>query len=279
MGASQVLTRPAGLRRGEPAETYKSRQSAKPTARSRERTVGNGLLALGIGLLLLIGAAYGCQRWEGWLDAQQRYVVIGMVNNAQLVPFLPPLPSASQELEQLSPFPTTVIDDSQLASPLPPLSGTRPGAERPPPSIPTAVPVRIVIPKIAVNAHVVEIVPQNDGSWGTAAYAVAYHAGTGLIGEANNIVLSGHNNFQGEVFRRLAELQAGDEITLYSADNGYRYVVQETAIVPWVAASAEDRRRHVQYLLPTPAPTLTLVSCWPYWVYTHRVYVVATPAS
>jgi sortase A len=202
-------------------------------------------LAFGICLLLLVASAYGYTSLEEELDAQQRYVVI-TTTTADDWPLRPILPM---------PTPTPVMP-KVMATPAP-------------------LPVRIAIPKIKVNSRIVEVTPQADGSLGTAAYAVAYHKGTGKPGEADNMLLSGHNNFQGQVFKRLSELKAGDLIQVYTADREYRYVVTETAIVRMVGASAEDRRRHFQYLLPTAEPTLTLISCWPYWVYTHRVYVVA----
>jgi sortase A len=225
------------------------------SARSNARVAGNILMALGLGLLLFIGAAYGYGYLEDWLDAQQRYVTVASIDDWPLRPISPML---SLSPLQLSPTPTRA-----------PVTAT----------VAVTLPVRIVIPKINVNSRIVEVAPLADGSWGTAAWAVAYHKGTGKIGEADNLVLSGHNNFQGEVFRRLSELKAGDTIKLHTADREFRYVVTETAIIPWVGASAQDRRRHIQYLLPTTEPTLTLVSCWPYWVYTHRVYVVAKPVS
>jgi len=239
------------FRQARPLERQDSRRDS--TARSNARAAGNVLMALGLGLLLFIGAVYGYDYLEEWLDAQQRYVVAASIDDWPLRPISP----------QISLLPL------QLPSTLtrPPVAAT----------VAVTVPVRIAIPKINVNSRIVEIAPLADGSWGTAAWAVAYHKGTGKIGEADNIVLSGHNNFQGEVFRRLSELKAGDIIKLYSVDREYRYTVVQTAIIPWVGASAEDRRRNIQYLLPTSEPTLTLVSCWPYWVYTHRVYVVAKP--
>lgn len=81
------------------------------------------------------------------------------------------------------------------------------------PSIPTPTPApqhatRIQIPAIRVDAPVV----QGDG-WEQLKKGVAQHLGTVDPGENGNIVLSGHNDIFGEVFRDLDRLKPGDEIS------------------------------------------------------------------
>jgi sortase A len=152
---------------------------------------------------------------------------------------------------------------------------------------PTSLPapaVRIIIPEIGVNAAIVEIdliLEQRQGTWrgvwDTAAYAVGHRRNSANPGERGNIVLSGHNNTEGEVFRRLADVTSGDEVFLYTLDQEYVYVVEHVDIVRAVGASAEEKAKHAAYTARTPEETLTLVSCWPYVTYTHRVYVVAKP--
>jgi sortase A len=254
-------------------------QSKGLAVRSKERATGNVLVALGLGLLVLMAAAFLYSWLEEWLDSQQRYVVMTTTDDWPLRPLVPmvsptpprPIPTPTGLAIASAPRPTqqpeTFLNITAQLKPTPVATS------------PATIPVRIVIPKINVNSRIVEIVPRSDGSWGTAAYAVAYHTGTGKLGESDNMVLSGHNNYQGEVFRRLSELKVGDTIKVYSTEREYQYVVKETAIILWTGASAEERRRHIQYLLPTTEPTLTLVSCWPYWVYTHRVYIVAKPVT
>jgi sortase A len=259
------------------------RRRASRSAR-RSRTIGNVLIVTGLGLLILLEAVYSYFRAEAWLDSQQRYAPITAQVAAQedwplrpLAPLLSPTPP--------QPRPTTTPPPKAVAAvPTPtdwpdPLPTPWHAVPTIAPTIEVTVPIRIAIPKIGVNSRIVEIAPLSNGTWGTAAYAVAYHKGTGQIGQADNMVLSGHNNYQGEVFKRLSELKVGDTIKLYSTDREYQYTVVETAIIPWVGASAEDQRRNLKYLLPTSEPTLTLVSCWPYWVYTHRVYIVAKPTA
>jgi sortase A len=79
-------------------------------------------------------------------------------------------------------------------------------------------------------------------------------------------VISAHNDIFGEIFRRLAEVDLGDEVTLHTARHAYRYVVTQKRIV-----DPDD----VSVMLPTASPVLTLISCYPYGVDTHRIVVTA----
>jgi sortase A len=119
----------------------------------------------------------------------------------------------------------------------------------------------IKIDAIAVNAPIV----QGDG-WEELKRGVGQHIGSGDPGKAGNLVLSGHNDIYGEVFRELIELQPGDEITVFTAGNSYIYIVTETMIVA---------PTFVQVLEPTEEPTLTLISCYPYRIDTQRIVVRA----
>ena len=204
------------------------------------------LIGSGAILLTLVAIVSVNDLFTAWLAGQERYLVAD-----QLIGVGIPAPA-----------PTPV--------PIPP-----------PPSAPA---VRIIIPQIGVNAAIVEIdliLEQRQGMWrgvwDTAAYAVGHRRNSANPGERGNIVLSGHNNTEGEVFRRLSELTSGDEIFLYTLDQEYAYVVEHVDIVRAVGASAEEKAKHAAYTARTPKETLTLVSCWPYVTYTHRVYVVARP--
>ena len=154
-----------------------------------------------------------------------------------------------------------------------------------PTSTPEPMPaVRIIIPKIGVNAAIVEIDLRIElrqgvwrGVWDTAAYAVGHRQNSANPGERGNIILSGHNNTEGAVFRRLAEMAPGDEVFVYTLDREFVYVVEKVDIVLAVGASPEEKAKHAAYTVRTPDETLTLVSCWPYVTYTHRVYVVTKP--
>jgi sortase A len=151
---------------------------------------------------------------------------------------------------------------------------------------PVGEPNRIVIPEIELDAPIVDVgwtvVERGDRrytEWETADNAAGRHVNSARPGEAGNVVLSGHHNTKGEVFRRVAELelQPGDSIYLYD-DQGQRftYIVDEVTDPPLreVGASEAQRIENARYILPTSDARVTLVTCWPYWTNTHRVVVV-----
>lgn len=90
-------------------------------------------------------------------------------------------------------------------------------------------PVRMLIPKIRVNAPIVHLGISKDGSLPVPQRAgeVAWYTYSGAAGEANNSVMSGHLNWgnQSGVFARLKELVDGHEIVLVG-DRGTRFVYE-----------------------------------------------------
>jgi len=121
--------------------------------------------------------------------------------------------------------------------------------------------IRIQVPAIEVDAPVV----QGDG-WEQLKLGVAQHVGTPNPGENGNIVLSGHNDVYGEVFRFLERLKPGDLVILFTTQRQYTYVITGTRIVAPTQVEVMD---------PTPNATLTLISCHPYLVDNHRIVVSA----
>jgi sortase A len=106
-----------------------------------------------------------------------------------------------------------------------------------------------------------------------------WHSDSARLGEAGNIVLNGHHNIYGEVFRYLVDLEIGDEIVLYGEDEAYTYTVQQQVLLPEYGESVEVRLANAAWMEPTTEPRLTLVTCWPYTGNTHRLIVVAVPAQ
>ena len=139
----------------------------------------------------------------------------------------------------------------------------------------------ISIPKIQVDSKVVEVRrEERDGvvEWQVADYAAGHHAGSGDPGGGTNIVISGHNNIRGEVFRRLDELRKGDVITLESRDGTRQYEVSEVRIVLQDGAHSSVRMRNARVMAPTSKEQLTLISCWPYRPWPpYRIIVIALP--
>ena len=129
--------------------------------------------------------------------------------------------------------------------------------------VPTVSPssaIRIRIPAINVDAPIV----QGDG-WEQLQKGVGQHIGSAIPGPTGNIVLSAHNDIYGEIFRRLDQLQAGDEIVVHTQTQQYSYRVDHWRIVVPTEVSVMD---------PTQEPIVTLISCYPYLVNTDRIVVV-----
>ncbi len=129
---------------------------------------------------------------------------------------------------------------------------------------PTSAPqqgVRIQILALKIDAPIV----QGDG-WEELKKGVAQHLGTANPGEKGNMVLSGHNDTYGEVFRFLDRLKPGDQIIIFTYARTYTYVVEG-----WRLVNPDQ----VEVMEPTPDEMLTLISCYPYLVDTQRIVVKA----
>ncbi|MCL4527859.1 MAG: class D sortase [Chloroflexi bacterium] len=121
--------------------------------------------------------------------------------------------------------------------------------------------IRIEIPAIKIDAPVV----QGDG-WEQLKKGVGQHIGSADPGQSGNVVLSAHDDVYGELFRNLDKLQPGDQVILYSQQRQYVYIVDRTEIVEPTA---------VEVMASTGAPTVTLISCYPYLVDKQRIVVFA----
>jgi sortase A len=91
------------------------------------------------------------------------------------------------------------------------------------------------------------------------------------------MVLAGHNNKEGEVFRYLEDLQLGDPITLYAGGRPFQYRVADKFIVQETDAPYEQRLENARWIGAFPDERLTLISCWPYSGSTHRIFIIAKP--
>ena len=148
-----------------------------------------------------------------------------------------------------------------------------------------ALPDRLIIPSINVDSGIKEVgwkqTEENGQSvteWDVVDYAVGFHQNSALPGAKGNTVMSGHNNFKGQVFRNLSDVKIGDEIFLFAAEQVFRYVVTQKLLVQEKDVTLEERLKNAAWINPTRDVRLTLVSCWPYATNTHRIIVVAKPA-
>lgn len=131
------------------------------------------------------------------------------------------------------------------------------------------LPDRLVMSKLDMDIPVEEIGwsmrPGANGSvynqWDEADYAAGWHKNSATPGEGGNVVLSGHNNVMGAVFRELDQLSRGDIATLYVDGVPHEYAVQRVLIVPETTATAEQRKENAKWIAETDSEQLTLVSC------------------
>jgi sortase A len=145
-------------------------------------------------------------------------------------------------------------------------------------------PDRIVIPAIDLDAPVVPIGwhVEEQGSrkvsvWDVPDSAAGWHRTSAYPGHSGNVVLNGHHNIRGEVFRYLIDLEPQASILLYVGDKIFYYRVTEKQIFKERGEPPEVRYQNAQWIAPTSHEQLTLVTCWPYTSNTHRLIVVARP--
>jgi sortase A len=112
--------------------------------------------------------------------------------------------------------------------------------------------------------------------WEVPEGAAGHAINSANPGEVGNVVITGHHNIKGEVFRGLWNAREGDEIILYAQGGAhYRYVVvRDALILPEKGATEEERQAHARYMDQTSDSRVTLITCWPYHDDTHRVIVI-----
>lgn len=148
-------------------------------------------------------------------------------------------------------------NDSEIPENLRPLVQALPPVVIPTPGARQAT--RIVIPSIQIDAPIV----QGDG-WEQLRRGVGQHVGTASPGQKGNLVLSAHNDIFGEIFKDLDMLLPGDTVTINTMGEQFTYVINETKIVEPTAVNVMDT---------TTAPTLTLISCYPYLIDNKRIVI------
>lgn len=116
------------------------------------------------------------------------------------------------------------------------------------------------IPKIDLEVVVAEGIGES-----SLSYAVGHFQGTALPGGDGNFCLAGHRSYvYNQFFNRLDEMEVGDPICVEWYGKEITYTVTEILVVEpddtWV-------------LYKTQKPSITLVTCTPIRVGTHRLIV------
>jgi LPXTG-site transpeptidase (sortase) family protein len=121
--------------------------------------------------------------------------------------------------------------------------------------------VRLTLPSIGVNADVVVVGVDPDGTMQTprGPRDVGWYSFSARPGQAGNIVMTGHVdyiNYGRAVFGRLDELREGDEAVVTLGDGAsFQYRVS-------TVRSYDEATAPVSEIVgPTPVETLTLITC------------------
>jgi sortase A len=122
---------------------------------------------------------------------------------------------------------------------------------RPPPATGTAL-ADLSIPRVHLSAVVL-----HGSDARTLRLGVGHIENTAFPGEPGNVAIAGHRD---SFFRPLRNIQVGDDVLLDTPRGRVRYRVSSFRVV-----SPTD----VSVLRPTPDSTLTLVTCYPFWVLGH----------
>ncbi len=141
---------------------------------------------------------------------------------------------------------------------------------------------RIRIPRIGVDVLVVPVgwrITEDGVVWESPGPYVGWAVNSALPGAPGQILLYGHNNIEGSVFRDLYQLQPGDTVVLTTPSGEWTYRVFETQIVA-VSDARTERFLYQTSILPYERETrLVLISCYPPDNNTHRVLIFAHPVS
>ena len=243
--------------------------SSAPAARGHVSLLG-ALLILA-GLVLLAIAAMGTVALRPSPKTPPSQIAAIVTPPPPLQAVASPTPTATPFAERLEALPI-------LPTPTPEPTPT-PRPKMPPPT-------RIQIPSVGIDAPVVEVgykIVEIQGvkviEWEVAEYAAGHHNTSANPGEGGNIVITGHNDWKGEVFRTLEHVKLGDEVILTSDAGLFRYRVVEIHYRKEVGVPLEERIATGRFLDPMPEERVTLVTCWPYGIDDHRIIVIAKPVG
>ena len=239
------------------------------------RIIGNLFIAVGLLTLLGIGGYYGYTEWD---NQQYRQKLVQNFGENAYEPAVVTTPATA--------VPTIAVK-SAIAN----LTGGGVGnifgvVNKVPVEVDISPPVRLHLPGVGIDTEVVPVgwdmipAPNGDGmraEWQVADFAVGHHKGSANPGQPGNVVLSGHVDYKGEVFRELHKSTKGDEVIMYTEKGQYLYVITDIVLVKEVGVSEEQKRRNAAYMNPTPDLTLTMITCWPYGIDDHRLIVIAKP--
>ncbi len=273
-----------------------SRPASQPSAplppaanltRTRPRVTLVEVVVMGLGLAIVLAFAF-----IGYAVVYRLQLRSG-IEVAAVAPGTPLLPASALRATLVPTFtPTTLATPTPGSPPAAPgLPTLAPPTAQPTPT-PTPIlrppaaspPTRLVIPKIDVDVPVLpvgvrtaRVAGKERVLWDDVPDAGGFHQTSAYPGNVGNTVINGHRDILGSVFRHLDKVEPGDEIVVYVGDVAYPYRVVEIVIVPETFASAAQRAEGLKYIGYMPEERLTLVTCTPIGLATHRLLIIARP--
>lgn len=147
-------------------------------------------------------------------------------------------------------------------------------------------PARIAIPAVGLDAPIEPMgwaVVEEDGvlttAWVLPENAAGWHVNSAGAGGAGNLVLSGSQVTGAAVFAPLAlgDVQPGQDVLVTdSGGSVYTYrIARVSEPLPILGASSAEQAEAAAFSAPTETPQLTLITGWPDFTSTHRVFAVA----
>lgn len=136
-----------------------------------------------------------------------------------------------------------------------------------------SAPVWLRIPRVGIDSAVDEVGTEWKEAvyrWVVPDYTVGHPKDGNHPGQGGNSVMWGHLNTpverKGDVFRRLPEVDPGDEVLVDTAGFRYVYRVSQVRVVTPDQVSVTET---------STEPVVTLITCVPDWVFSHRLVVTA----
>jgi LPXTG-site transpeptidase (sortase) family protein len=132
-------------------------------------------------------------------------------------------------------------------------------------------PSHISVPRIGVDVGV-SMNGFSYGEWDVPRHTAAHYWPISAVpNTAGNVVIAGHVGYRNTIFWHLPNVRTGDDIFVRVGGGGERhYRVDEVlTLLP----------SEVWVMNPTSSETLTLITCIPIGVYSHRLIVRASPVQ
>lgn len=276
-------------RRGDTrADRVSLPQPVAPSPPARRRVTGTEFAVLGMAVsvlasFLFVGLVMIYRLTVGpGMEAAPSVAAVPAPPKVEITPTNAPTLAEPTPVSSVVPALTVIPEYSPTPTPEPFVPAPTPYIRVPADSPPT----QLVIPKIGLDIPVLTVGVKTirDGAksktvWADVPNAGGFHQTSAYPGNAGNTVINGHRDMLGSVFRHLDRVEVSDEIVLYVGETAYSYTVAEILVVPEVFASAEQRQENLRLIGYMPEERLTLITCTPVGLATHRLLVIAMPSD